>query len=55
MTVFELGTEPLLIKLNIDGSVMDNSCLVGVGGLMRDPNGKWIWDFSMHLGITTSV
>ena len=22
---------------------------------MGDLNGKWIWDFSMHLGVTTSV
>jgi hypothetical protein len=22
---------------------------------MRNPNGKWIWDFSMHLGSATSM
>ena len=45
----------LFIKLNTNDSVMNNPCLVGAGGLMGDLNGKWIWDFSMHLGITTSV
>ena len=45
----------LFIKLNTNDSVMNNPCLVGAGGLMGDLNGKWIWDFSMHLGVTTSV
>lgn len=42
-------------KLNTDGSVSKNPGRAGVGGLIRDHNGRWIGGFGRPLGITNSL
>ncbi|KAJ1412785.1 putative ribonuclease H-like domain-containing protein [Sesbania bispinosa] len=37
-------------KLNVDGSFIFGSCRMGVGGLIRDSKGDWLWGFSGSLG-----
>ena len=42
------------LKLNTDGSALDNPGLAGAGGVLRDHQGQWIAGFSMHVGIATN-
>ena len=43
------------LKLNFDGSALDNPGLVGAGGVLRDHQaGRWIIGFSLHVGLTTN-
>ena len=42
------------IKLNTDGSFLDNPGMAGAGGLLRDSSGSWISRFSLSMGITTN-
>ena len=42
------------IKLNMDGSSLDNPSMAGVGGLLRDSSELWISGFSLSIGITTN-
>ena len=46
-------TDPFT-KLNTDGSVVDNLGKVGVGGLLRDSSGSWVFGFSLSMGIATN-
>ena len=46
-------TEPF-IKLNKDGSSLDNPGMARVRGLLRDSSGLWISGFSLSMGITTN-
>ena len=42
------------IKLNIDGSAIDNPRIAGAGGILRDHSGGWIFGFSLNLGLTSN-
>ncbi len=42
------------VKLNTDGSILDNSNQASVGGLPRDSTNNWIQGFSCNIGITNS-
>ena len=42
-------------KLNSDGSLLGNPCLVGGGGLIRNERGEWIKGYARAIGITLSV
>ena len=46
-------TEPF-IKLNIDGSSLDNPGLAGAGNLLRDSSRVWISGFSLNMDIMTN-
>ena len=39
------------IKLNTNGSSLGNPSIASVGGILRDHLGRWIADFSLHLGL----
>ena len=41
-------------KLNTDGSAVDNPRLAGVGGVLRDHQGRWLTRFSTRMGITSN-
>ncbi|VVA36557.1 PREDICTED: ribonuclease [Prunus dulcis] len=41
---------PSVCKINIDGSRINFSGLIGIGGLLRDSCGSWIKGFSVNLG-----
>ena len=45
---------PLHLKLNIDGSALDNLGLAGAGGILRDHQGRWILGFSARVGLATN-
>ena len=42
------------LKLNTDGSALDNPGLAGAGGVLRDHQGRWISGFSARVGLTTN-
>ena len=42
------------IKLNIDGSAIDNPRIAGARGILRDHSGGWISGFSLNLGLTSN-
>ncbi|KAJ1443874.1 Ribonuclease H domain [Sesbania bispinosa] len=42
-------------KLNIDGSFVSSTRLMGVGGVLRDSNGGWQWGFSGNYGYGCSI
>ena len=42
------------IKLNTDGSLLDNLGLAGAGRLLHNSSGAWISGFSLHMGITSN-
>ena len=42
------------LKINIDGSALSNSGIVGAEGVLRDHSGRWILGFSLHVGLTTN-
>ena len=42
------------LKLNFDGSALDNPGLVGAGGVLRDHQGRWISRFSARVGLVTN-
>ena len=42
------------IKINTDGSSLGNPSIVGVGGILRDHLGQWIFGFSLHVGLATN-
>ncbi|CAL8995807.1 unnamed protein product, partial [Prunus brigantina] len=41
---------PNVCKINTDGSRINSSCHIEVGGLLRDSCGSWIKGFSVNLG-----
>jgi len=41
-------------KLNTNGSCLGGSDRAGCGGLVRDEQGKWVADFTRHIGSTSS-
>ena len=43
------------VKLNMDGSTIGNSRLVGGGGLICNEHGDWVMGFAISLGITFGV
>ena len=42
------------LKLNTDGNALDNPGLAGVGGMLRDHQGRWILGFSAQVGLATN-
>lgn len=42
---------PGYIKINTDGTFMQNSGLAGYGGVARDDRGRWLGGFVGPLGI----
>ena len=46
--------EPNSLKFNVDGSVMGKPGPAGIGGVLRDENGKVLCLFSVHMGILDS-
>ena len=42
------------VKLDTDGSSIDNLGLAGCGGIFRDEQGYWIKGFARKIGITNS-
>ena len=42
------------IKINIDGSALDNLGIAGAGGILRNHLGQWISGFSLHVGLATN-
>ncbi|KAH0721920.1 hypothetical protein KY289_004964 [Solanum tuberosum] len=45
---------PGYIKINTDGSFMQNSGLAGYGGIARDDRGRWLGGFVGRLGMVTT-
>ena len=43
------------ITLNTDGSLLGNPGESSVGGMARTTNGKWLWGFLLHLGVTNNT
>ena len=43
------------ITLNFDASIKNNLVLARAGGLLRDHNGRWIKQYCIDLGFTSSV
>ena len=43
------------IKLNVDGSSMDNSGLAGFGGLAYGDDGRWIFGFCGFIGFADNL
>lgn len=43
------------LKINIDGSSLDNPSSTGMGGLVRDGNGRWVTGFPGYIGINTTM
>ena len=42
------------LKLNTDGNALDNPSLAGVGGVLRNHQGRWILGFSAQVGLATN-
>lgn len=42
-------------KLNTDGSALGNPGKAGIGGIIRDSNGRWVKGFWRYLGYTNSL
>ena len=42
------------VKLNTDGSCVDNQCLSGGGGLLRDHMGNFFCGFTSHYSVGTN-
>ena len=42
------------VKLNTDGSIIGNTGMASVRGLLRDSSGFWISGFSLKMGIVTN-
>ena len=42
------------LKLNTDGSALDNPGLARAGGVLRDHQGQWISGFSARVGLATN-
>lgn len=40
------------VALNTDGSSLGNPGLSGFGGVVRDSQGRWLFGFAGHLGVT---
>ncbi|XP_055824345.1 uncharacterized protein LOC129892829 [Solanum dulcamara] len=43
-----------LVKLNTDGSALDNPGRIGIGGILRDHRGKLIYAFAAPLGFSSN-
>ena len=41
-------------KINTNGSSLGNPSIAGVGGILRDHLGQWIFGFSLHVGLATN-
>ncbi|CAL8164777.1 unnamed protein product [Prunus armeniaca] len=46
---------PGVCKVNIDGSKINSSGLIGAGGLLRDSCGSWIKGFSVNLSYCSII
>lgn len=42
-------------KLNINGASLGNPSIAGIGGLIRDDQGRWFKGFTRSVGSATSV
>ncbi|KAJ1425754.1 hypothetical protein SESBI_10832 [Sesbania bispinosa] len=40
-----------VFKLNVDGSFISSLRMMGVGGVLRDSTGAWLWGFFWQLGL----